>query len=300
MQLTPKEIKVLQALHFLKEHSRYEIARVTGISTVSVTALLNRLIGDGKITKSGKTGSRSGRPSVLYDISVDFGYYIGVSIETNCIRLVAIDPGQRILVKRERPLALSPDPGEHLSDIIRQLAAELEDLFASGGMERGRLLALGISLPGMVDSERGVWLTGLRVSGIGHIYLRDILERNLSMPISVEDSTRCIAWRELTRQGAEVTEPFVLLYLGSGVGAGIVIDGKLYRGAGGLAGEIGHLHVTEDGDRCPCGNIGCLETVVSEPSILRNFQRRLAEGVISSLARFSHQLFLRGKYTRSA
>ncbi len=285
MQLTSKEIRILQALHFLKEHSRYEIAHRTGISTVSVTTLLNRLIEDGRITKSGKTESRSGRPSVLYDISPDFGYFIGVSIETNSIRLVAIDSGQLILVDRERPLILSPDPGEHLADIIRQLGKELESLFASGLVERERMLAMGMSLPGMVDTERGVWLTGFRVSGIGHIHLRDILERKFSIPVSVEDPTRCISWRELTRKGADMKEPFVLLYLGSGVGAGIVIDGKLYRGAGGLAGEIGHLHVTEDGDRCPCGNIGCLETVVSEPSILRNFQRRLAEGVISTLGR---------------
>ena len=137
----------------------------------------------------------------------------------------------------------------------------------------------------MVDTARGVWLHGLQVSGIAHIDLRDILEKTFSVPVVAEDPSRCIAWRERARAGGSAVEPLVLLYLADGVGAGIVLNGSLYRGASGLAGEIGHLHVSEEGDRCPCGNIGCLEMVVSESSILRRFRRRLGEGVISILQR---------------
>ena len=76
-----------------------------------------------------------------------------------------------------------------------------------------------------------------------------------------------------------------MLYLGEGVGAGIVLKGDLCRGANGLAGEIGHMHVAEDGDRCSCGNVGCLEMVVSQTSILRRFRKLLQEGVITTLQR---------------
>jgi predicted NBD/HSP70 family sugar kinase len=139
----------------------------------------------------------------------------------------------------------------------------------------------------MVDTERGVWLHGLQVSGISHIGLREILEQRFHLPVVVEDQARCLALLEGNRGTRRDGQPLLFLLLGSGVGAGILIGGELYRGSRGLAGEVGHLIVEEEGERCSCGNVGCLETVVSEPSILRRFSKRLGEGVISSLQRFN-------------
>jgi predicted NBD/HSP70 family sugar kinase len=287
MQFSSKEVLLLQALHFLDSPTRNEIARYTGLSAVSVTSLLNQLLEAAAIQKVGKASSRGGRPSALYKVSPDFGFTIGVSVESSAFRIVAIDSGTEILEERQYALALSSQPEDHLTEIVRQVSTELDHLLAARRLAGRRLLALGIAPPGMVDTAKGMWLHGLQVSGIAHIDLRELLGRSFSVPVVAEDPARCIAWRERARAGGRAAQPMVLLYLGDGVGAGILIDDGLYRGANGLAGEIGHLHVAEDGDRCPCGNVGCLEMVVSEPSILRRFRRRLGEGVLSALQRFA-------------
>jgi N-acetylglucosamine repressor len=287
MQVTSKEVRLLQALHNLDSPTRNEIARHAGLSAVSVTSVLNQLMDAGVIFRAGKTSSRSGRPSAMYRVSPEIGFTVGIFIEASSFRIVAIDSSLRVLREQDFSLALSSNPEDHLTDIISQVSDEVERLIATDSLARRRFLALGIAPPGMVDTEKGVWLHGLRVSGITHIGLRDLLQRKFSVPVVVEDYSRCIAWRERVRAGGRAAEPLVVLYLGEGVGAGIVINGSLYRGANGMAGEIGHMHVAEEGDRCFCGNIGCLEMVVSEASILRRFRRRLKEGVISSLQRFA-------------
>jgi N-acetylglucosamine repressor len=101
--------------------------------------------------------------------------------------------------------------------------------------------------------------------------------------VVVEDAARCLAYQEAVRRPVGTARDLVYLYLGQGVGAGIVIGDEPYHGSHGMAGEVGHLVVEEEGARCTCGNIGCLETVVSSSSILARFRRRLTEGVISSL-----------------
>jgi N-acetylglucosamine repressor len=281
--ITGKEVRLLQALHFLEVPTRNEIARFTGLSAVSVTAVINRLLESGSILRVGKTSSHSGRPSSIYRVSPDLGYTVGVFFDASSLRLVALDPALRVLCRQEHPLALSSDPENHLTDILRQVTDEVQQLIRAEPLAKRRLLALGVTPPGMVDTAKGLWLHGMRVSGITHVALRELLEKRFSVPVVVEDPARCITWKERVHIEGEGVEPLVLLYLGEGVGAGIVINGELYRGANGLAGEIGHMHVAEEGDRCFCGNIGCLEMVVSESSILRGVSRRLREGVMSTL-----------------
>jgi N-acetylglucosamine repressor len=287
MEITPKDVKVLQAIYLLASPTRNEIARRAGLSTVSVTGILNRLLQEKAIQKTGKSRSRSGRPSTLYSIDPRFGCSVGISLESSGFRIVAVDAAHEVIETRELSLRLSANPADHLNEIINQVSTELERFLAADAVASHRVLCLGIAPPGMVDTERGVWLHGLQVSGISHIELRKLLEARFSLPVVVEDQARCLALREGLREERRDGQPLLFLFLGSGVGAGILIGGELYLGSRGLAGEIGHLIVEEEGERCSCGNVGCLETVVSEPSILRRFSKRLGEGVISSLQRYN-------------
>ena len=190
--------------------------------------------------------------------------------------------------------------GDHLADINARITEEVTRLTTGGTLSGRAFLSLGIAPPGMVDTEKGVWLHGLRVAGITHFDLRGKLEESFSVPVTIEDPARCIAWLERTRAGGQAAEPLVVLYLGDGVGAGMVLKGELFRGASGLAGEIGHMHVAEDGDRCSCGNIGCLEMVVSQASILRRFRRLLQEGVITTLQLAGEEGLTLGKILEAA
>jgi predicted NBD/HSP70 family sugar kinase len=281
-----KEVKVLQSVFFLKTPTRNDIARLAGTSPVSVTAILNRLVERGLVERCGKTQTRSGRPSALYKLNAGIGYSVGISVHTASLRIAAVDPQHQIICRREFPLALSSSPTDHLDEIIKPISSELQRFIGMSELSGRRALAIGISPPGMVDTEKGIWLHGLQVSGIKHIPLQGMIEGMFGLPAVVEDMARCHAYLEAERRWPAGVDHLVFLCLDAGVGTGIIIGNEPYPGAHGLAGEVGHLVVDEEGERCPCGNIGCLETVVSESSILRRFRQRLSEGVISSLQRF--------------
>ena len=281
-----RDFKILQATYFLLTPTRNEIARFTGRSPVSVTETLNRLLGKGLVEKSGKTQSRSGRPSVTYRLGAKTGYSVGISVDATGFRFVALDAQHQVVQELDRVLSLSADPSSHLDDILKQISTELGGFLASAGLRDRRTLAIGIAPPGMVDTEKGIWLHGLQVSGIAHVALGDTLEKMFGVTVVVEDAARCLAFVEASRRAPEKARDLVYLYLGPGVGAGIMIGQEPFHGSHGMAGEVGHLVVEEEGARCSCGNIGCLETVVSSSSILHRFQQRLSEGVISSLQKY--------------
>ncbi|MGA2977588.1 MAG: ROK family protein [Spirochaetia bacterium] len=259
---------------------------MAGRNPVSVTEALNRLLAKGLVERSGKTQSRNGRPSAIYRLGEKVGHTIGISVDATGFRLVALDARRQFLRELERTLSLSADPSSHFDYIFAQISSELRGFLASTELRDRRMLAIGIAPPGMVDTEKGIWLHGLQVSGITHVALGDMLEKMFGVTVVVEDVARCLAYVEASRRPPEKARDLVYLYLGPGIGAGIMMGQEPYHGSHGMAGEVGHLVVEEDGARCPCGNIGCLETVVSSSSILQRFQKRLSEGVISCLQKY--------------
>lgn len=287
-----RDFRVLQAIYFLPTPTRNEISRFTGRSPVSVTETLKRLMEAGLIERAGKTRSRSGRPSTTYHLGEKTGCSVGVSLDAVGFRVVALDARHTVVQEIEKTLTLSSNPSSHLEEIMEQLTAQLRRFLAGMELKHQRTLSIGIAPPGMVDTERGIWLHGLQVSGIAHVALGSALEKMFSAPVVVEDASRCLAFLQASRRPAESARDLVYLYLANGVGAGIIINGEPYHGGHGMAGEVGHLVVEEEGARCSCGNIGCLETVISGASILQRFRRRLDEGVISSLQQHRGDLTL--------
>ena len=277
---------ILQAIYALGTPTRNEIADFTNLSAVSVTKSLTRLIPQGLAERCGKRGSKAGRPTVLYRLGPAAGYSVGVSIDVAGFRLTAIDVRHELLLERGGLLSLSADPSLHAEEIVSKVTAELRSFVAAPELADRRLVAVGIAPPGIVDTQKGIWLHGLRITGVLHVALGETLRRLFGVSVLVEDGARCLAYREATRRPRDDARNLVYFYLGSGVGAGIIIDGKPFYGCRGMAGEVGHLIVEEGGVRCSCGNVGCLETVISCSAVLSRFRERLSEGVISSLQRF--------------
>src|SRR5271169_3770321 len=187
-----RDFRVLQAIYFLPTPTRNEIARYTGRSPVSVTETLNRLIGRGLVERCGKIQSRSGRPSAIYRLGDKTGYSVGVSVEAAGFRVIAVDAGHKALKVLDRSLSLSADPSSHLDEILRQVSAEVGNFLLSAELRDNRALAIGIAPPGMVDTEKGIWLHGLQVSGITHVDLGSALEKMFGVTVVVEDASRCL------------------------------------------------------------------------------------------------------------
>jgi len=284
MNISASDIDVLKAIFFLDTPTRKYIARLAGLSSVSVTSVLNRLVERGLVVAWGKATS-GGRPSTIYRVEGGFGCTIGIFVGSDGSRITAVNSTGKILDERGFSVSLTSPEGEHIEDIVDQVTMETRR-FLDGERLRGqRMFAACVAVPGMVDTERGIWLHGLQFSGIEHAEIGAMLAKRLNLPVVLEDPARCAAQLALSRIGRAEAGELVFLYLGSGVGAGIMVRGELYRGSHGLAGEVGHFIVDKGGARCSCGNVGCLETVVSVPAILHRFRLRLSEGVISSLQR---------------
>lgn len=167
----------------------------------------------------------------------------------------------------------SPNP----ADLARRIAASLDYI-----LEKDKPIHVGVGVAGDIDSDNGV----VRVSpnlGWKNVPLKKLLQRHLKCPITVDNDANAAAWGVYKEQAPKGVGSVIVMTLGTGVGGGIVLDGKLFRGATGSAGEVGHMNIEENGPLCNCGNRGCLETYIGAPHLMRLAQSDLGKGARSSL-----------------
>jgi len=156
-------------------------------------------------------------------------------------------------------------------------------------IERDKIIGLGIGVPGLVDHPSGVNLFSPNL-GWRDVPIREIFQNEFALPVVVENNARAMALGEGWYGIARGHENFVWIHVGTGVGAGIVLNGELYRGDAGSAGEIGHTTVDPHGPLCQCGNRGCLEVLCSGPSIARRAIEALTKGTPSVLTQHNGNL----------
>jgi predicted NBD/HSP70 family sugar kinase len=290
--LQKSEYKVLRAIFTAGRTTRSALAKRSRLSLVKVSSILGKLETEGLILKDGKTRAGSGRPSYLYRLRPEPACALGASVGLDHFRIVGMDGGKKAFFRREYPLQLAAEPESHAQAVVNRLAEELARILAHDLPRAHRVTALGVALPGLIDTRAGSWLLGLRLSGIAHVPIVRLLQERLQLPVFIDDIARSQAFYEMHLSAGRGVRDFALIYLGSGVGSGVVINRRLYRGFHGLAGEIGHIERANNAYRCSCSNVGCLETVISPAGILRVFRDRLEEGVISSLQREPGELDL--------
>ena len=282
------ELKVLHSIYIQNVPTRSSIAKTVGLSLIKISSILNSLEKKNFIIKKGKTTTKSGRPSFIYSLAPDFGYSVGVSIAPGSFRIVIVNYAKELIYDKVFKLEIPNHPDKQIDVIIEHITQKLKDSINSQFGKR-HPLAIGFALPGMVDVERGVWLRGLQLSGISNVPVKDIFTNRFKLPVFADDISRSITYREMyIGNGIDISD-FILLYVGIGLGAGIVIGGEVFHGFHGLGGEIGHIQHINNKYRCSCGSIGCLETVVSEPGILHVFRERLHEGVVSYLQKYTYE-----------
>ena len=283
-RLSRNELRTVRTIFAQQHPTRSSIARRTRLSLVKISSILKDLEKKGYIQKVGKKKTTGGRPAYLFQLKPGIGVSIGVSIAPNSFEVVASDAAKGAVVEERHPLALPEDPEMHVPAIVEQVSSVLKNIMKAQLDDRP-VVSVGIALPGMVDTKRGIWLLGLQVTGITHIGLARLFEQRLSVPVWIEDASRALTILHMYSGVTKRVRNFVLVYIGIGLGTGIVIDGKIYRGFHGLAGEIGHVIHADNSYRCSCNNVGCLDTVVSTSGILKVFRDRLQEGVHSVLQR---------------
>ncbi|WP_395365844.1 ROK family protein [Streptomyces sp. YH02] len=253
--------------------SRQDLATATGLSFATVANLTSELLEAGVLVEAGHEGSSGGRPRARLAVNADRGALIGVDIAETSVHAELFDLALEVRHSVERPLP----PGDvRPADVVEELAACVEELLRVSGVSRARVLGVGVSVPGMVEHEGGV--SSFSPYWSWHeVPLRALLDERLGLPLRLDNPLRASTVAELWFGAGREVDDLVVLTLRAGVGAGIAIDGQLYRGFTNSAGEWGHTCLAIDGRLCTCGNRGCVEAYVSTRGIARTW-RELAPG----------------------
>lgn len=197
---------------------------------------------------------------------------IGIEIAGRGQRVAVADSGGHILAQ-----AQSVDPAAPAASVVETVKALVDQACASAGVELERISGIGIAFGGPVDADRGLTLLSHRAAGYENFPLVNLIEEFAAVPIVLENDARAAALGEATYGAARGCADVVYVHLGTGVGGGIIVDGRLVHGASGTAGEIGHMVVSSGGPICSCGKPGHLEAYAAAPSIISRFRERLRE-----------------------
>jgi predicted NBD/HSP70 family sugar kinase len=239
--------------------SRAEIARRTGLSRAAVSSLVSELIDNGLLRELGQGTSAGGKPPTLLALNERGRDIVALDLGHRPFRGALVDLSGRIHERVDADEATAAPTGVKAQEVAVDL---IEALIAKS---TAPVLGIGVGAPGVVNPE-GTVLESTNLDWHG-LELGAELRRRFDIPVSIANDAAMAALFEFRRRPTD--RNLLLVKLGRGVGAGVVLDGTLHRGEHSAAGEIGHVRVKDDGDPCRCGNVGCLETVASVPAILR-------------------------------
>jgi predicted NBD/HSP70 family sugar kinase len=253
--------------------SRAKIHEMTGIRPSATSQIVRQLLREGRVLEAGVADSHLGRKSVLLRLNHESRYVAAVEFDDE--KVVA---GITSLAPQITHVTCAPTKLDQGADgLIRQLVETLKRAIAEAGIERPSLTGIGIADPGLVDSRNGVTITSSTIGFWKNVPLKEIFEREFHLPVVVETRTRAktVAERRAEGDGAET---MVYIDYGTGIGAGLIVDGRLLYGHRSAAGEFGHTHIIEDGPACNCGSFGCLEAIAGLRAVEARLRRALADG----------------------
>jgi len=274
-------VSVLQTLYREGAASKADITRITSMSPATVTRIVSALIEQGLVSEYKIAESTGGRKPIVFRLKDDKLYAVGIQFVRDHVALGLCDFQGRILTKRLfEPYSLVPE------NLVAELGKEFELLLAADGVNREHIIGCGLAITGIVNAGAGNLLQSINL-GWHNVELSKILEDALGFPVVVENDANAAALAEFWFGRAKETPDFMYLKTDGGVGAGIVINGKLITGPHGMTGEIGHIPIVEDGHECVCGQHGCLETYLYAQGLLRRYE--VETGVhLKSVGEFFH------------
>lgn len=267
--------EVLALIRHHGELTRAEIIRLSGLSRSTVALRLEALQSAGLVSALEATASARGRPPTRFRFRDDAGVLVVADGGATGVRIEVSDLGGRALEESRHRLDITLRPEQWLS----QVGDLFDGALAAAGLSRADVQGVGVALPGPVDSDAGTVVNPPIMTGWDGFPIRTWLGSAYDCPVIVENDVNAMAIGEhrLSHPGRR---SLLMLKLATGIGAGIIVGGTIYRGADGAAGDIGHIQVpTPEGDvppQCRCGNVGCLEAYAGGWALVRDLR---AEGV---------------------
>lgn len=243
--------------------ARADIARRTGLSPATITAITAELISQNLVFEKSAGDSSGGRPPILLALNPRGGYVIGIKLtETQAISALT-DLEATVIAKSTATLS-----GHEPVQVVQDLVSMVEKWLRESGIRKEQFLGVGIGLAGIVDGARGM-LHRSPYYGWRDVPLRDMLQRHLHVPVYIDNDVNTLTLTEKWFGSGQDVEDFLTVTVGRGVGLGIVVNGQFYSGSRGGAGEFGHTVIDPSGPVCECGKRGCLETYVGDLGLVR-------------------------------
>ncbi|HEX2412405.1 MAG TPA: ROK family transcriptional regulator [Solirubrobacteraceae bacterium] len=275
-----RRLNRLRVIHALRDQgliSRAEIARRTGLSRSTVSSLVADLQADGLVVERGEPGeahgTQGGRPPILLSFDSSAGAAVGIDFGHSHLRVAVSDLSSRILAERAVPLDT-----DHAAEEGLDAAADLiVELLGEAGIDESQVIGAGMGLPGPILQEDGIVGSSAILPGWVGVPAVAEMRRRLEVPILVDNDANLGALAEAAFGAGQGATDLIYLKVASGIGAGLLLNGRLYRGTGGLAGELGHFLVDPSGLVCRCGNRGCLETLAATGALVELLRRSQGE-----------------------
>ncbi|GAA2816179.1 ROK family transcriptional regulator [Saccharopolyspora taberi] len=256
---------VLDTIRAHGEVSRVELAAKTGLTAQTMSNIVRALMADGLVAENGHAPSTGGKRRVLLRVVPDAYSSVGLHLDPESITGVLLDlaGGVRMRSRRRVPDGASP------AAVATALGRTIRQLVRRSGIDESRVLGVGLAVPGPLDAEHRKVLGPPNLAGWGEVALADVVAERAGLPVVMDNDATAAAIGERWAAGAARTSSFVYVYLGSGVGMGIVLGDQVHRGVSNNAGEIGH--VSAGSRSCHCGRRGCLEAYCSMRAIVADW-----------------------------
>jgi predicted NBD/HSP70 family sugar kinase len=269
---TLRELNRLRVVDELRRHgtaSRSELARLTGLSRTTVATVVSDLQSRGLVVEVGDTmQSARGRPPVLLRLDASAGSVLGVDFGHSHVRVALADLSSRVLEERFTEL----DVDGHATDALATAAALVDEVLTAAAVDRDRVVAAGMGVPGPYDRRRARISSTMLMPSWQGLHPGDELARRIGVPVEVDNDANLGALGEATYGAGRGIADLVYVKNATGVGAGLILEGRLYRGAAGMAGELGHVSVVPEGPVCTCGGRGCLQSIATVPPVLASLR----------------------------
>lgn len=252
--------------------SRAQLTGLLGVSRSKISADVGRLVGSGLLVEDGYGDSEGGRRSSLLRVPREAGLVAGVDLGATSIDVALTTFGGEVLAHGSGPADIRDGP----LAVLGRAKAMLDELLAGEGAGPRDVLAVGVGVPGPVEHASGLPTAPPIMPGWDLYPVKDAFAEDYHAPVFVDNDVNIMALGEHWGGVGRGVENMLFVKVGTGIGCGIIVGGRIYRGSQGSAGDIGHVRADPNGPVCSCGNVGCLEAMAAAPAIVRQ-----AEGLAS-------------------
>jgi glucokinase-like ROK family protein len=275
------EAQIIQHLRVAGQLSRTELAKITGYSRASMTGFINELMESGIIREVGEGKSQGGRRSLMLSINGDYGFIAGYDIGATHIEL-ALANFRGDIIEHSSEYA---DVRNNAEVVLGRCAEIVQQMLERQGGIPDQIVAVGIGVPGPVEFSKGILIAPPLMPTWENFPIKNYVAKTFpNATVVVDNDVNIMALGELHAGGGKGLNNFIWVKIGTGVGSGIIASGEIYRGASGVAGNIGHIEAEHNGTICRCGNRGCLEAVAAGPPIAEHGKEAAEAGRSSFLA----------------